>query len=229
MIRNHNTIIVPNAGHPYAEVLKHCQQHQATLVVVSKTRPIARILELYQWGQRVFAENRVQELLEKAPQLPSDIEWHLIGHLQTNKVRSVLPYVKCIQSLDRMSLWEKINDEAGRLNVTIDCLLEIKIATEATKHGWDMQELEQVLREGMTNKLPHVRLTGVMGMASFTDDMEQVRREMQMLRHHFQNLKETFFADQPSFHIISMGMSGDYLVALEEGSTMVRVGSLVFP
>ena len=229
MIKNNNTIIVPNPGHPYAEVLKNCQQHQATLVVVSKTRPIERIMELYQWGQRVFAENRVQELLEKAPHLPADIEWHLIGHLQTNKVRSALPYVTCIQSLDRLSLWEKINDEASRLKKTIDCLLEIKIATEETKHGWTMQELEQALREGMREKMQNVNITGVMGMASLTDDMGQVRLEMQTLKSHFQHLKSTYFSDHPDFRIISMGMSGDYLVALEEGSTMVRVGSLVFP
>jgi pyridoxal phosphate enzyme (YggS family) len=229
MIKINNTIIMPNPLHPYTEVLKNCEQHQATLVVVSKTRPIDRIMELYQWGQRVFAENRVQELLEKAPQLPADIEWHLIGHLQTNKVRSVLPHVKCIQSLDRMSLWEKINDEASRLNLRMDCLLEIKIATEETKHGWNMPDLEQALQAGTRDTLQYVNITGVMGMASLTEDMEQVRKEMRMLRSHFHHLKQTYFVDHPEFTIISMGMSGDYQVALEEGSTMVRVGSLVFP
>jgi pyridoxal phosphate enzyme (YggS family) len=161
--------------------------------------------------------------------MASDIEWHLIGHLQTNKVRSILPRVSCIQSLDRISLWEKIQEEALKIDKKMSCLLQIKIATEETKFGWSIDELTQRLGSGIHHMYPNVCLHGVMGMASLTDDMAQVRQEMKQLKAVFDTLKRRYFPDQSEFKTISMGMSGDYRIALEEGSTMIRIGSLLFP
>jgi pyridoxal phosphate enzyme (YggS family) len=180
-------------------------------------------------GQRIFAENRVQELLEKAPVMPKDIEWHLIGHLQTNKVRAILPYVSCIQSLDRPEIWQKIQTEADRLHKKVKCLLQLKIATEDSKFGWNDVELETFLSLGRQMDFPNVQLCGVMGMASLTEDMIQVRQEMRHLKKVFDHLKLKYFNHEADFLTISMGMSGDYRIALEEGSTMIRVGSLLFP
>lgn len=219
---------MPNPGHPYFKVLTSCQQHNATLVVVSKTRTPEQIMPIYHWGQRVFGENRVQELAEKYVHLPKDIEWHLIGYLQTNKVRAVLPLVSCIHSLDRISLWEKLDAECRRADLTIKCLLEIKIASETTKHGWDINELRSFLSSGKHLAYQQVLISGVMGMASLTDNATQIHAEMQSLRQHFDLLKEKYFNNSPTFNTISMGMSGDYEIALAEGSTMVRVGSLLF-
>jgi len=219
---------VPNPIHPYFHLKEICQQYHATLVAVSKTRTIAETEGLYQMGQRVFAENRVQGLLEKALVMHPDIEWHLIGHLQTNKVRSALPYVACIQSLDRLSLWEKIQEESYKLGKTVGCLLQLKIATEETKYGWQMEELTSVLKSGKHTTFPNVQICGVMGMASLTEDMELVRREMKELKSAYEIIKASYFADQEDFNTISMGMSGDYQIALEEGSTMIRIGSLLF-
>ena len=184
---------------------------------------------LYQMGQRVFAENRAQELLKKAPMMPADIEWHLIGHLQTNKVKSILPYISCIQSLDRENLWEKIELEAAKKDQKVECLLQIKIAKEDTKFGWSYAELNSFLQSGKHHLYPHIILKGVMGMASLTEDENQVRAEMKLLKSYFELLRRTYFIANPSFSTISMGMSGDYKIALEEGSTMIRVGSLLFP
>lgn len=220
---------MPNPDHPLFQLRDTCSQYGATLVAVSKTRTIPETDVLYQLGQRLFAENRAQELLLKAPVMPSDIEWHLIGHLQTNKVRSVLPYITCIQSLDRISLWEKIQEEAGRIDKRITCLLQIKVAMEETKYGWELEELYQILASGQHHQYPNVIIGGVMGMASFTDDTAQVRREMKQIKTSFDLMQREYFADSPAFRTISMGMSGDYLIALEEGSTMIRVGSLLFP
>jgi len=197
-------------------------------VAVSKTRSIAEIDIVYQMGQRIFAENRAQELLEKAPSMAKDIEWHLIGHLQTNKVRSIMPYVSCIQSLDRINLWDKIQEEAVRSDKKIKCLLQIKIAAEETKFGWTFEELNKILLSGRHHACPDVIICGVMGMASLTDDMTQVRNEMKSLKTSFDLLKDQHFKNDPAFDTISMGMSGDYSIALEEGSTMIRIGSLLF-
>lgn len=220
---------MPNTEHPYLNVHAVCKRYGATLVAVSKTRSIPEIEFIYQMGQRIFAENRVQELIAKAPVMPGDIEWHLIGHLQTNKVRSLLPHVKCIQSLDRLSLWETIQEEALRINKSVRCLLQIKVAQEESKFGWDYSELLTFLDSNRNKDYTHVRIEGIMGMASLTDDTVQVRKEMRQLRSYFDQLKAKYFAQQPDFTTMSMGMSGDYLIALEEGSTMVRIGSLLFP
>lgn len=219
---------MPNPDHPYALLSETCRQHHATLVAVSKTRSVAEIDIVHRMGQRIFAENRTQELLEKAPVMAKDIEWHLIGHLQTNKVRSIIPYVSCIQSLDRLNLWDKIQDEAASADKKIKCLLQIKIAAEETKYGWSFAELNKILLSGKHHTYPNVMICGVMGMASFTTDMVQVRNEMKSLKASFELLKNQYFKNDSAFDIISMGMSGDYSIALEEGSTMIRIGSLLF-
>lgn len=212
----------------YEQLRDLCNENGATLLAVSKTRSEKEIMNLYKKGQRIFGENRAHELIIKASLLPSDIEWHLIGHLQTNKANSVVKFAHCIQSLDSLKLWQKLNEEAKAEEVQITCLLQIKIATEETKYGWNMNELERVLQSGETQNLNNVTIAGVMGMASLTSDVEQVRSEFRALKNYFNLLKEKYFNNNPSFKTISMGMSGDYKIALEEGSTMLRIGSLLF-
>jgi len=220
---------VPNPDHPYIKLTAECLSYGATLVAVSKTRTKAETEVLYKLGQRIFAENRAQEMLEKAPVMPPDIEWHLIGHLQSNKVRAILPFVSCIQSLDRPGIWERIQNECSRINKSVRCLLQIKIATEETKFGWDSTELDAFLLAGNHQAFPYAKICGVMGMASLTEDKDQVRQEMRQLKKVFDELKLKYFNNDVAFSTISMGMSGDYHIALEEGSTMIRVGSLLFP
>ncbi len=205
-----------------------CARYQAALLAVSKTRQVEEIMELYQQGQRQFGENRAQEIAAKAPALPSDIAWHLIGHLQRNKVSTCLPYLSCIQSLDSQRLWEKINEEALLLDRKVDCLLQIKVAEEETKYGWDFHELISLLKTNAHVAWTQVNITGVMGMASLTDHSDQVRKEMQLLKKHFDELKTHIFSSKTDFSILSMGMSGDYQIALEEGSTMIRIGTKLF-
>jgi len=213
---------------PYDLLIQTCRQYGASLVAVSKTRTIDEMMVLYQKGQRVFAENRAQEIVTKAPLMPKDIEWHLIGHLQTNKARIILPYIKCIQSLDSDHLWEKINEEALKLNHKINCLLQIKIAKEETKYGWDFDQLITFLKSDITHQWAQVNIIGVMGMSTLTDDVDQVRKEMHQLKMYFDQLKSEVYASKNDFTIISMGMSGDYQVALEEASNMIRIGTKLF-
>jgi len=203
-----------------------CDQYNANLIAVSKTKPNAQILELYNEGQIAFGENRVQELVEKYESLPKDIEWHMIGHLQKNKVKYIAPFVDLIHSVDNLSLLQTINKEAIKNKRTIPVLLQIKIATEESKFGSDKEELRSLVIESF--HLENLKVCGVMGMATFTDDLEQVRSEFKSLKQSFDEIKSEYFADQDDFKEISMGMSGDYKLALEEGSTMIRVGSLLF-
>ena len=219
---------MPNPNQHYPELKALCDQYGASLLVVSKTRSEKEILTIYNLGQRIFGENRAHELIIKASLLPTDIEWHLIGHLQTNKVKPIIPFVSCIQSLDSWKLWQKINDEASEAGKQINCLLQIKVAVEETKYGWEMNELVQLLKSGAHKELSNVSITGVMGMASLTADKEQIRNEMKQLLANFEILKTIYFRDQSIFNMLSMGMSGDYTIALEEGSTMIRIGSLIF-
>lgn len=212
----------------YEGLVSICHQYGASLVAVSKTRTEKEILELYKRGQRVFGENRAHELIIKASLLPSDIEWHLIGHLQTNKVKSVIRYAHWIQSVDSLKLWQKINEEAKEVEVIIKCLLQIKIATEDSKYGWNFDELESIMSTGQHKQYPNVEIAGVMGMASLTDDVDQIRKEFKQLKSYFDLMKKNFFTEDNGFKIISMGMSSDYLIALEEGSNMIRIGSLLF-
>lgn len=204
---------------------------KATLVAVSKTKPVEDIRELYDLGQRDFGENYVQELLEKQPQLPADIRWHFIGHLQSNKVKYIAPFVHLIHGVDSYKLLNEINTQASKNNRTIDCLLQVHISGEETKFGFDEEELslftETVAKYQQLSVLNHVRICGLMGMASFSDNEALIRREFAILKTLFSKYAQSSI---PSiqFSILSMGMSSDYKIALEEGSTMVRIGSLLF-
>lgn len=196
----------------------------ATLVAVSKTKPAEDILQAYRAGQRIFGENKVQEMCAKYEALPKDIEWHMIGHLQSNKVKYIAPFVSMIQSVDSFSLLRKIDAAAQKAGRTIDCLLEVKIAAEDTKYGLTSVEAEEIISSGVAEGMQGVRLCGLMGMASNTDDVHQVRTEFSRLRKLFDTLREI----HPGLDVLSMGMSGDYLAAVECGSNMVRVGSGIF-
>jgi hypothetical protein len=198
------------------------------LVAVSKTKPVSDIIEVYNTGQRSFGENRVQELLEKKDLLPADIDWHLIGHLQSNKVKFIVPFIGMIQSVDSYRLLVTINSEATKINGVVDCLLQIHIATEETKFGFSMQELNEHLQSENILNLKNVRICGLMGMATFTSDTGQVKKEFAFLRDCFHSLRDRYFISCDYFKEISMGMSGDYDIALQEGSTMLRIGSLIF-
>jgi len=198
------------------------------LVAISKTKPVTDIIEAYNTGQRYFGENRVQELLNKKDLLPKDIEWHLIGHLQSNKVKYIITFIGMIQSVDSYKLLVNINSEASKIERVVDCLLQIHIATEETKFGFSMNDLYDNIQSYSVLNLRNVRVCGVMGMATFTSDSNQVKKEFGYLRDCFQSLKDSYFRSTGYFKEISMGMSGDYELALLEGSTMVRIGSLIF-
>lgn len=212
--------------------LKKTLPDTVKLVAVSKTKPVEVIREAYEAGHRVFGENRVQEMIEKAPQLPDDIEWHLIGHLQTNKVKYIAPFVHLIHSVDSIKLIKEISKQATKNNRTIDVLLQIHIAEEDSKFGFDPSELKELIVEGGGERdsfyVPGVRFRGVMGIATFTDDMDQVREEYQTMFALFKSLKENIFKNSKDFNELSMGMTGDFMVAIEEGSTMVRIGTRIF-
>ena len=200
----------------------------ARLVVVTKTHPVERLREAYAAGARLFGENRVQEMTAKQPELPADVEWHLIGQLQTNKVKYLAPFVHTIQSIDSLKLLLEIEKQAAKHGRVINGLLQFHIAQEDTKTGLSLPEAEALLTAPEFPNLRHVRLRGVMGVATFTDDEAQLRGEFQTLRGYFQRLKANFFAADTEFREISMGMSGDYALALREGSTLIRVGSAIF-
>lgn len=199
-----------------------------TLVAVSKTKPKEAILEAYARGQRIFGENRVQELVPKSVALPKDIEWHMIGHLQSNKVKYIAPFVYCIHSVDKVKLLTEINKEAAKNDRIIRVLLQFHIAQEDTKYGMSLKEVESYLSSSQHLKLNNIEIAGVMGMATYTENEIQVRSEFKTLKSIFYTLKNRYFSAQSGFNEISMGMSGDYKLAIEEGSTMVRVGSSIF-
>ena len=198
------------------------------IIVVSKTQTIDDIIEVYRHGHRLFGENKAQELLMKQPLLPSDIEWHFIGHLQTNKVRQIAPFIDTIQSIDSFKLLQSVNQEAEKCNRSIKCLLQFHIATEETKFGLDLEEALDLLKFLKKEKMTNVRIIGVMGMASYTEDRALIRNEFQSLNKYYQHLKSEFFSGDQDFKEISIGMSGDYQLAIEEGSTMVRIGTAIF-
>jgi pyridoxal phosphate enzyme (YggS family) len=215
-------------------VVKNLEQIQltipehVTLVAVSKTKPIESIQELYDAGQRIFGENRVQELVDKYEVLPKDIEWHLIGHLQRNKVKYIASFVEMIHSIDSERLLDEVNIQSKKNNRKIKVLLQFYIAQEETKFGFDWDEIQDLFSRRTPESFDSIEFCGVMGMASFSDNENQVRNEFKYLKTIFNHLKETFFLGSTSFSEISMGMSGDYQIAIEEGSTMVRVGSSLF-
>lgn len=198
------------------------------LVAVSKTRTVEEIMEAYHAGQRIFGENKVQELVPKYQQLPKDIEWHLIGHLQTNKVKYIANFVHLIHSVDTLGLLIEIEKLGSKFNRVINCLLQVHIAQEETKFGMNEEELLKLIASPNFQACQHVKVVGLMGMASFTDNEQQIRKEFRYLANIFQKLKSTSFKDDDDFAELSMGMSSDYLIAIEEGSTLVRVGSKIF-
>ena len=198
------------------------------LVAVSKFHPAEQVMEAYDAGQRIFGENHAQELAAKAPALPADIEWHFIGHLQTNKVRQVVPFVTLIHSVDSLRLLREIDKQAKKIGRTVDCLLQLHIAQEETKFGFAPDEMLQMLADGEWKELTNVRLCGVMCMASLTDDEAQLHREFQLARQTFLMAKQRYFSADEGFCELSMGMSNDYPVAIAEGATLVRVGTRIF-
>lgn len=202
-------------------------QGKAKLIAVTKTKPVPLLQEAYDAGSRRFGENKVQEMVEKQPQLPADVEWHLIGHLQTNKVKYIAPFVAVIQSVDSLKLLQEINKQAAKYDRIIDCLLQIHIAEEETKFGFSPDEAEALLNMPALDQLLNIRIVGLMGLATNTDNEEQIRREFRALKQLYDKLT-VMQRLNVQFSELSMGMSGDYRIAVDEGSTMVRVGSAIF-
>lgn len=198
------------------------------LVAVSKTKPDELILEAYAAGQRVFGENKVQDLAAKYPRLPEDIEWHFIGHLQRNKVKYIAPFVIMLHGIDSLKLLAEVNKQAAKNNRIIQCLLQFHIAEEESKFGLNLLEAEVLLNDDRYKQFENIQICGLMGMATYTTNLEQVRKEFKSLKDYFQLLKEKYFAQDPNFKDISMGMSGDYQIAIEEGSTLIRIGTKIF-
>ncbi len=211
----------------YEQILKDLKPTHTQLIAVSKTKPNEAILELYEKGQRTFGENYVQELVDKYASLPKDIEWHFIGHLQSNKVKYIAPFVECVHSVDSIKLLQEIDKQAFKNNRKIKCLMQFHIAEEDTKFGFDTEGVADIPFNDILN-LKNIEIVGVMGMATFTDDKTKVKREFQTLKRVFDILKTSYLNENPDFKEISMGMSDDYKMAIEEGSSMVRIGSLLF-
>jgi len=209
------------------ESLKATLPKQVTLVAVSKTKPVTDLQEVYNTGQRIFGENKIQEMTQKWEILPKDIEWHMIGHVQTNKVKYMAPYVHTIHAVDSMKLLKEINKQAFKFNRTINCLLQLKIAQEDSKFGVSQEGLKTILQDEGLALLQNIKITGLMGMASFTANENQIKEEFLLLKEVFDTLKNQV-ASNIKLQTISMGMSGDYPMAIECGSTMIRVGSAIF-
>jgi pyridoxal phosphate enzyme (YggS family) len=201
--------------------------YHVTLVAVSKTKPVADLMEAYNAGQRIFGENKIQEMTEKWEQMPKDIEWHMIGHVQTNKVKYMAEYVSLIHGVDSLKLLQEINKQAKKHNRVIDCLLQIHIAEEETKFGLDEEELNHILTSDDFKSLENIRIVGLMGMATFTENQNQIEKEFNHLKAIFDNYKK-LNTEHCQLNTLSMGMSGDYQLAISCGSTMVRIGSSIF-
>jgi pyridoxal phosphate enzyme (YggS family) len=207
---------------------RETDQVNVTLIAVSKTKPAEEVQEAYDAGQRLFGENMVQELVEKYENLPKDIQWHLIGHLQTNKVKYITPFISMVQSVDSLKLLHEINKHAEKNSRVIDCLLQVYIADEETKFGLGFDEVIELLRSGELVILKNIRIRGLMGIATNTDNEKQIKDEYYELRTFFDGIKQSFFRKDDNFDTLSMGMSSDYKIAIEQGSTMVRLGSTIF-
>jgi len=207
--------------------LKSQLPENVTLVAVSKTKPVADLMEAYNAGQRIFGENKIQEMTEKWEQMPKDIQWHMIGHVQTNKVKYMAEYVSLIHGVDSLKLLQEINKQAAKHNRVIDCLLQMYIAEEETKFGLDEKELEDILHFVQNDKFQNIKVVGLMGMATFTDNQTQIKKEFLNLKSTFDKINSLSIVNY-QLSIISMGMSGDYNLAIECGSTMVRIGSSIF-
>ncbi len=210
------------------EKLKQQLSQNIKLIAVSKTKPVESILEAYNSGQKAFGENKVQELVSKYEQLPKDIEWHLIGHLQSNKVKYIIPFVHLIHSIDSESLLLEVNKQASKINKIQKVLLQISIADEETKFGLDQNDLLKIIDNYISNDYPNIAIVGLMGMATFTENEEKIANEFAGLKKLFDQVKLGYFKNQVSFNELSIGMSSDYEIAIKEGSTMIRVGSNIF-
>ena len=208
--------------------LRNSLPQEVSLLAISKYQPIEALQEAYDAGQRMFGENHIQEMAAKAAVLPKDIEWHFTGHVQTNKIKYMASFVSLIHAVDSFRLLREIDKHAAKHNRTIDCLLQIHIAQEETKYGLTVEECRQLLATEPWRELKHIRIAGLMAMGSNTDDMAQVRSEFRRMRQLFDELKVAYFADEPSFAQLSEGMTDDYLIVIEEGSTIVRIGSMIF-
>jgi pyridoxal phosphate enzyme (YggS family) len=208
--------------------LKQTLPASVQLIAVSKTKPNEDLIQAYQAGQRVFGENKVQEMVDKHESLPKDIQWHLIGHLQTNKVKYIAPFISLIHAVDSLKLLKEIDKEGKKNNRIIDCLLQFFIASEETKFGLTFVEATEILESKEFIEMENVRIVGLMGMASYVDDEEQIRDEFRTLYNYFHVIKSHHFKFNADFKELSMGMSGDYVIAIEEGGTMVRIGSSIF-
>lgn len=201
---------------------------QVSLICVSKFNPNNSILEAYECGERIFGESKVQELCGKYESLPKDIIWHFIGHLQTNKIKFIVPFVSLIHGVDSYKLLEEINKQAFKVGKVVNCLLQVHIAKEETKFGFSADELLDIMADGSWKNLQNIQICGLMGMATYTDNQEQIRSEFRGLKTLFDKIKETYFIENEMFSTLSMGMSDDFQIAIEEGSTAVRVGSKIF-
>ncbi|GGA73844.1 YggS family pyridoxal phosphate enzyme [Flavobacterium palustre] len=209
------------------ENIKSSLPENVTLVAVSKTKPVSDLMEAYNAGQRIFGENKIQEMVEKWEQMPKDIQWHMIGHVQTNKVKFMAPFVSLIHGVDSLKLLQEINKQAQKNNRVIDCLLQIHIAEEETKFGLDEEELSSLLNSNEFQEMKNIRILGLMGMATFTDNQEQIQKEFTHLKSIFDKL-QSLNTENCQLNTVSMGMSGDYKLAIDCGSTMIRVGSSIF-
>lgn len=210
------------------EKIKATVPANARLIAVSKTKPVEDLQEAYAAGQRLFGENKALEMRDKHAVLPNDIEWHFIGHLQTNKIKYIMPFVSLIHSIDSLNLLKAVDKEASKQGRVVDCLLQFHVASEETKFGLSMNEAEDLLESEDYKSMKNIRIVGVMGMATNTSDEDLIRKEFRQLKQIHTDLKKRYFADEDSFKELSMGMSHDYMIALEEGSTLVRVGSSIF-
>jgi len=208
--------------------IKSSLPENVTLVAVSKTKPVSDLMEAYEAGQRIFGENKIQEMVEKFEQMPKDIEWHMIGHVQTNKVKFMASFVRLVHGVDSLKLLEEINKQALKNDRVIDCLLQVHIAEEETKFGLNEEELNDLLQSEVFKKLQNIKITGLMGMATFTDNQEQIKKEFLHLKSIFNSLAPTQKSENCNLKTLSMGMSGDYQLAIDCGSTMVRIGSSIF-
>ena len=207
--------------------IKTSLPEHVTLVAVSKTKPVSDLMQAYEAGQRIFGENKIQEMADKYEEMPKDIQWHMIGHVQTNKVKFMAPFVSLIHGVDSLKLLQEINKQALKNNRIIDCLLQIHIAEEETKFGLDENELNELISSSEFKEMKNIRTLGLMGMATFTEDQNQIKKEFQHLKSIFDSIK-TLQTENCKLNTISMGMSGDYQLAIECGSTMVRIGSSIF-
>lgn len=212
----------------YRSLKKELDEQNVKLVAVSKTHDVNTINEVYDLGQKIFGENKAQEMAEKYPQLPSDIEWHFIGHLQRNKVKAIAPFVQMIESVDRLKLAKEIEKEARKNDRIINCLIQVHIAEDETKYGLSPNELDSLVSSFLNDDYKHLRICGLMGIATLTHDRDKILEEFKGLRNQFDRLKQEYFANEDYFRELSMGMTSDYDLAIQAGSTMVRVGSYIF-